>query len=1069
MVGRKHAAFLTLILLSLLMASLVLSPSLITVPPNTKSFEDLFRYIHFPGNETNETGPPLPLPVKPSFTLIVTGAGHTHYLRREVYTDYVNGTWITRNTTALPQNVIAPPELTVPHHAERDEVRIVAIPPLTGNLYGSLYTTRVTAPGTEVLPEYNIFRTSSSVESYTFSSVGYTFDLPHLLNLTAGNQTEYLYAPGNPKLRALAGRFTRGATSDYIKALSIMRKLLLEYKINENATPPTGTDRLEWFLLESHEGTPYDFASAFVVLARLSGLPARLVKGLYIDAVPQRQVVTEENIHYWGEVYFNGAGWLIFDPLHPDPNVFMPFELEVYPSNLTLGKGEIGVVTLKLMRVSSDINATLTIKDPEGRTLGRFEGAGIYTVTVGPFERPGYYPIMVNASEEGGNFSIVRFIPITVPGNFTAKPEAESIFLLRGGQNWVDVSVKGLNETPTVESESRFLYMVMPVWGPRGFSLGLMAERDERLGWHVEKFVVSSSRGDFLLYVPILVGENTEIRVDVRNNATAGESIEIAGTVEAGGKGINVGEVFSYFVYGNRTLVLGYTNPINGTFRMKAKLPRNLPPGTYDIYTVLIIPLGIPYLSTTTMSEVRVKGLSTFKVPERVVSTPGKVVVGGFLLGADGRELANESVSYILDGNTTGNVSTGRNGKFLIAFNFTSIENHSLRLIYEGNENYSKAEANVEIFTVRVEVPEEIRAEIGKPIVVSGKVVGLEDGTIKVFVFPGASYTAQVVNGTFSITIVPFQTVGERSIDFRHDGNILARSRVVVVSPVKIELLTSKVEGKEKAEIRLKVVDSTEEPVKELPLRVEMGNLSIQVKTNESGIAVFEVPVPEKKVETELKVLFEGSSYYLPTSETFRVVISRKREIPWLYIGLAVLLGALILRYRLSKRTPTEEKPEKILKIIFNNGIPLFREGEVLDISVECDGQAELYVDGEFIGRGRDFKLVLPLGEHTIEARCGELVERATARVVQSYNDAVVEYYERCFLPWARGVGVEVDEMTPREIAASLTEMMYPWEPIEVLTAIFERAKYSPLEVSRAEFIRFYRAMLTLTGGGCVV
>ncbi|WP_297504534.1 DUF4129 domain-containing protein, partial [Thermococcus sp.] len=144
-------------------------------------------------------------------------------------------------------------------------------------------------------------------------------------------------------------------------------------------------------------------------------------------------------------------------------------------------------------------------------------------------------------------------------------------------------------------------------------------------------------------------------------------------------------------------------------------------------------------------------------------------------------------------------------------------------------------------------------------------------------------------------------------------------------------------------------------------------------------------------------------------------------------------------------------------------------EGETMEISIECDGEPELYVDGKPFGKGRDFKLTLPLGDHTIEARCGDLSETATARILPSYNDAVVEYYERCFLPWAKEVGVEVDELTPREIAETLTDMMYPWEPIDTLTWIFEKAKYSGRRVSRDEFIRFYRSVLEVIGGGCVV
>ena len=51
------------------------------------------------------------------------------------------------------------------------------------------------------------------------------------------------------------------------------------------------------------------------VLCRAVGLPARYVEGYSLDAEPgETAVLTGENAHAWVEVYFNGVGWLSFDP-----------------------------------------------------------------------------------------------------------------------------------------------------------------------------------------------------------------------------------------------------------------------------------------------------------------------------------------------------------------------------------------------------------------------------------------------------------------------------------------------------------------------------------------------------------------------------------------------------------------------------------------------------------------------------------------------------------------------------------------------------------------------------------
>ncbi|NJE05381.1 hypothetical protein E3E36_04335 [Thermococcus sp. M36] len=1069
MVRRKYVAFFMLVLLSMLVASTVLSRFLIVVPPETPSLDELLFPTLSPGNDTDGTLPSPSVPVKPRFTMIVAGAAHTHYLRRVVYTDYVNGTWVTRNATSIPQSAVAPPEVAIPHHAERDSVTITLFSPFRGNLYTSLYTVRVNAVGVEAVPDYNLFRTAFNLTSYSFSSVAFTFDWPYLLNVTAGNQSEYLVVPDDPELMNLSEMITADAGSDYLKALAIMRYLSRHYKYSENTSAPQGYERLKWFLFESGEGSSYDFASAFVILARMSGLPARLVEGLYIDAVPQAQVVTERNIHYWAEVYFRETGWLTFDPLHPDPNIFVPFELSVSPDRMTLGPGENGTLTLKLMRVARGINATVTVKSPDGRILAAFDRAGVYSVEVGGFTEPGYYPVMINASAGGYPFRVVRFVPVTVPGNLTVFPEAEQVTLLRGGQSWLDVDVNGSESIPAVRSSSKLFYMALSIGGRR-MSIGLLAGRDSELGWRIEKFSFVSGNGAFDLYIPVLVAESSRVVLSSPQEGTAGKELLVKGYVKAGETSLGKGNVLVYTVSGGRLVILGYANVSgDGSFSISGRLPKSLPPGTYGITAEYIPPTGSPYLPNRSTVNVPVKGLAELKVPDTVVSRPGRVLVGGELVGGDGRAIANATIEYFVDGTPSGTVKTTDDGRFSIELNVSGIERHTLRLVYGGSANYSAAGGVVNVFTVRMDVPERVETEVGKPVEIRGRVIGLEGGTITAYVFPGKSYTVRVVNETFSLVLEPFQTVGERSVDFRHGANVLGRNTVVVMSPVRVELLTPTASGEETARLVFRLMDGDGNPLQNVPVMVWLNGTAFTLETNGSGVAVLTVPVPERSTNTTVTVVFRGTRYYLPVNETFHVVISPKRSVPWLYIGALLVIAAVLLRYRLARKRAGAAGEERILKIIFNNGVPLFRDGEVVELTVECDGVPELYVDGKSVGRGRDFRLVLSPGEHTVEARCGDLVEAARVRVVGRYNDAVVEYYERCFLPWARNAGVEVDGMTPREIAAELTGRMYPWEPVDTLTEIFERAKYSPLEISRSEFIRFYRAVLTLTGGECVV
>ncbi len=72
---------------------------------------------------------------------------------------------------------------------------------------------------------------------------------------------------------------------------------------------------LDYFLLESREGYCNHFATAFVLLARAEGIPARYVQGYCIPLGEESTtVVTSSFAHAWPEVYIKNIGWIPFEP-----------------------------------------------------------------------------------------------------------------------------------------------------------------------------------------------------------------------------------------------------------------------------------------------------------------------------------------------------------------------------------------------------------------------------------------------------------------------------------------------------------------------------------------------------------------------------------------------------------------------------------------------------------------------------------------------------------------------------------------------------------------------------------
>ena len=110
--------------------------------------------------------------------------------------------------------------------------------------------------------------------------------------------------------REITGRFD----TPFEKARAIEVFLKLNYDYDASFTPaPEDWEPNDWFLFESEEGICGNFASAFVVLARASDIPARMAVGYFVRAGVGDQFVYESQAHAWAEVGFENLGWIAFD------------------------------------------------------------------------------------------------------------------------------------------------------------------------------------------------------------------------------------------------------------------------------------------------------------------------------------------------------------------------------------------------------------------------------------------------------------------------------------------------------------------------------------------------------------------------------------------------------------------------------------------------------------------------------------------------------------------------------------------------------------------------------------
>jgi transglutaminase-like putative cysteine protease len=91
-------------------------------------------------------------------------------------------------------------------------------------------------------------------------------------------------------------------------------------ELTESARVAAGADPIEGFLLDTRAGHCEYFATAMALMLREVGVPTRNVNGYYgahYNDVGDFYAVRQADAHSWVEVWFDGLGWITFDPTPP--------------------------------------------------------------------------------------------------------------------------------------------------------------------------------------------------------------------------------------------------------------------------------------------------------------------------------------------------------------------------------------------------------------------------------------------------------------------------------------------------------------------------------------------------------------------------------------------------------------------------------------------------------------------------------------------------------------------------------------------------------------------------------
>ncbi|MET0498185.1 MAG: DUF3488 and transglutaminase-like domain-containing protein [Steroidobacteraceae bacterium] len=121
----------------------------------------------------------------------------------------------------------------------------------------------------------------------------------------------------NPRSIALAKSVRESVGSDGEFITAVLTKFRNEEYFYTLEPPRLEADSVDDFLFNTRRGFCEHFASAFVVLARAAGIPARVVTGYQggeFNPMNDYLIVRQSDAHAWAEVWLGEQGWVRVDP-----------------------------------------------------------------------------------------------------------------------------------------------------------------------------------------------------------------------------------------------------------------------------------------------------------------------------------------------------------------------------------------------------------------------------------------------------------------------------------------------------------------------------------------------------------------------------------------------------------------------------------------------------------------------------------------------------------------------------------------------------------------------------------
>ncbi|NEA36808.1 DUF3488 and transglutaminase-like domain-containing protein [Streptomyces sp. SID13031] len=125
----------------------------------------------------------------------------------------------------------------------------------------------------------------------------------------------------NPEVVQLAQQVTAEAKGNRFQQAAALQSYFRSstFTYSTATDSKSGMNALNDFLLRSRRGYCEQFATGMALMARILGIPSRVAIGFLPRPADSdnKHVVKMHDMHAWPELYFQGIGWVTFDPTPP--------------------------------------------------------------------------------------------------------------------------------------------------------------------------------------------------------------------------------------------------------------------------------------------------------------------------------------------------------------------------------------------------------------------------------------------------------------------------------------------------------------------------------------------------------------------------------------------------------------------------------------------------------------------------------------------------------------------------------------------------------------------------------